>query len=96
VALVLDPAGRGTAEQVRQGVRTAAAALDKAGYAVEEIEPPSIVAAAKTALDMFNSPELRMAWQLGSPHMSADTRRFPSAFYEVAGDPDPVETMQSS
>ena len=27
--------------------------------------------------------------------MPADTRRFLSAFYRVAGDPDPVMTMQS-
>jgi amidase len=95
VALVVDPAGQGTAEQVQDGVRKAASALADAGYAVEEIEPPSIVAAAKALLGMLNTPEIRAGWQMMSPSMPADTQRFMSAFYEVAGDPDPVATMQS-
>lgn len=45
VALVVDPAGQGTAMQVQEGLRKAAAALEDAGYAVDEVEPPSIVAA---------------------------------------------------
>lgn len=36
VALVLDPAGQGTAEQVRDGLLKAAAALEDAGYLVDE------------------------------------------------------------
>lgn len=94
VALVIDPAGLGTAKQVQEGVRKAATALDDAGYAVDEIEPPSIVAAAKTALDLLNSPDMRSGWQVMSPLMPADTKRFISAFFEVAGDPDPVTAMQ--
>jgi amidase len=92
---VVDPAGQGTADQVQDGVRKAASALDDAGYAVEEVEPPSIVAAAKALLDMLNTPETRAGWQYVSPSMPADTQRFMSAFYEVAGDPDPVAIMQS-
>src|SRR6266511_3544676 len=42
VALVVDPAGQGTAKQVQEGVRKADRALGDAGYAVEEVEPPSI------------------------------------------------------
>ena len=95
VALVADPAGQGTAQQVQDGVRKAAAALADAGYAVEEAEPPSIIAAAKTALDMLNTPDIRAFWQLMSPMLPADTQRFFSAFYQVAGDPDPVATIQS-
>jgi amidase len=95
VALVVDPAGQGTADQVQEGVRKAANALADAGYAVEEVEPPSIVAAAKALLDMLNTPEIRAGWQMMSLSMPADTQRFMSAFYEVAGDPDPVATMQS-
>ena len=57
VALVVDPAGQGTADQVQDGVRKAANALEDAGYAVEEIEPPSLVVAAKALLDMLNTPE---------------------------------------
>jgi amidase len=95
VALVVDPAGQGTAEQVQDGVRKAGNALEDAGYTVEEVEPPSIVAAAKALLDMLNTPETRAGWQYVAPSMPADTQRFMSAFYEVAGDPDPVATMQS-
>jgi amidase len=95
VALVVDPTGQGTATQVQDGVRKAATALEDAGYAVQEVQPPSIDTAAKILLDMLNTPDIRAMWQLGSPMMPADTRRFLSAFYRVAGDPDPVTTMQS-
>ena len=40
VAVVLDPAGGGINAHVQDGVRTAAAVLAGAGYAVEETEPP--------------------------------------------------------
>jgi amidase len=95
VALVVDPAGQGTATQVQDGVRKAATALEDAGYAVQEVQPPSIDTAAKILLDMLNTPDIRAMWQLGSPMMPGDTRRFLSAFYRVAGDLDPVMTMQS-
>ena len=91
---MVDPASQGTAQQVQDGVRKAGNALEDAGYAVEEAGPPSIVAAAKALLDMLNTPEIRATWQVMSPLMPADTQRFMSAFYEVAGDPDPVTTMQ--
>jgi amidase len=95
VALVVDPAGQGTATQVQDGVRKAARALVDAGYTVQEVEPPSIDTAAKILLDMLNTPDVRAMWQLGSPMMPADTRRFLAEFYRVAGDPDPVTTIQS-
>jgi amidase len=95
VALVVDPAGNGTAKQVQEGVRKAARTLEDAGYAVEEVEPPSIDEAAKTLLDMLNTPDIRSMWQMMLPLIPADTQRFLSAFYEVAGDPDPVRTVQS-
>ncbi len=94
VAVVTDPAGLGTAGQVQEGVRKAATALAEAGYPVDEAEPPSIAAAAAIALDMLNTPEIPAQWQLQEAMMPADTRRFLAAFYEVAGDPDPVRTMQ--
>jgi amidase len=53
VALVVDPAGQGVAEQVRDGVVQAAEALIDAGYVVDEVEPPSIELAARTALEML-------------------------------------------
>jgi amidase len=94
VAVVTDPAGQGTDRQVADGVRNAAAALAGAGYAVEEAEPPSIAAAAQANLAMFNTPEFRAGWQMMSPMLPANTQRFLSQFYEVAGDPDPVTAMQ--
>jgi amidase len=93
VALVLDPAGQGTAQQVQDGVRKAAAVLEDAGYAVDELEPPSIAAAAKADLAMLNTPEIRATLPLVSL-LPADTQRFLSAFYEAAGDPDPAATLQ--
>jgi amidase len=95
VALVVDPAGQGTAKLVQEGVRKAARALEEAGYAVEEVEPPSIDVAAKTLLDMLNTPDIRAMWQMTTHMMPANTQRFLSAFYEVAGDADPVTAMQS-
>jgi amidase len=95
VALVSDPAGHGTAKQVQDGVRRAAKALGDAGYLLEEIEPPAIDLAADAALAMLNTPEFRAGWQVVSQIWPADTVRFLSAFYEVAGNADPVTSMQS-
>ncbi len=95
VALVFNPSGHGTAKQVQEGVWKAARALEDAGYVVEEVEPPSIDVAAKTLLAMLNTPDIRAMWQMGSQMLPANTQRFLSAFYEVAGDPDPVTTVQS-
>jgi amidase len=93
VALVADPAGQGAARQVQDGVRTAGRALEDAGYAVDELEPPSIAAAAAADLAMLNTPEIRAALPLVSL-LPPDTQRFLSAFYEAAGDPDPGATIQ--
>ena len=93
VAVVVDPAGRGTAAQVRDGVRKAAGALADAGYGLDEIEPPSLELAAKTALDMLNTADVRAVWQSVSPMLPEDTRRFLADFYEVAGDADPAAVI---
>jgi amidase len=95
VSVVLDPGGLGTTRQVQDGVRKAATALQDAGYAVEDVEPPSIALAAKTLLDMLNTPEVRAGWQRMSPFVPADTQRFISEFYAVAGDADPVASVES-
>ncbi|HEY5151321.1 MAG TPA: amidase family protein [Mycobacterium sp.] len=95
VALVIDPAGRGTATQVRDGVRNAGKALADAGYEIDETGPPSIDVAARTALAMLNTPDIRAAWQRITPFLPADTQRFLAEFYQQAGDPDPVTTMQA-
>jgi amidase len=89
VALVVDPAGQGTAEQVRDGVREAATALADAGYAVEEIEPPSIAVAANVLLVMLSTPGIRRGWrEFYAPMAPADTQRFMAAFFDAAGNPD--------
>lgn len=95
VALVADPNGQGVAPQVESGIRTAARALEDAGYLVEEVAPPSIGQAATVLLDMLNTPDIRAGWQLMSPMAPPDTVQFMASFFDVAGDPDPVRTLQS-
>jgi amidase len=95
VALVADPAGQGTAIKVLEAVRAAARALENAGYAVEELEPPSIELAARTCLDMLNTPDIRAMWQMTAGMLPADTQQFLEQFYVEAGDPGPVATMQA-
>lgn len=94
VALVVDPGGDGTAKQVQDGIRKAAAALDDSGYIVEEIEPPSIAAAAKLAVDMLCS-DLRVAWSIITPPMPAETKQFLSAMLQVAGESDPLAAVMT-
>lgn len=94
VAVVLDPAGQGTAEQVRAGVARAARALEDAGYAVEEAEPPSIEVAAQTLLQMLN-PDMQIMWQMLAPMARDCTRQFLLSLFEVAGTPDPIVTFRS-
>ncbi|HEX6857117.1 MAG TPA: amidase [Streptosporangiaceae bacterium] len=96
VALVADPAGHGTAEQVQEGVRKAAAALEDAGYLIEEAEPPSIEAAAHALLVMLSTPGIRQAWkEFLEPLAPAGTRQFMSAFFEAAGYPDAMAAEES-
>jgi amidase len=94
VAVVPDPAGLGAARPVRDGVMAAAEALNGAGYAVEEVEPPAIELAARTAMDML-IPELRGAWPMIAPVVRDYHQQFIAALFEVAGDPDPVTARQS-
>jgi amidase len=89
VALVVGPAGQGTAEQVQEGVRKAATALADAGYDVDEIEPPAIEVAATTLLVMLSIPGTRQGWEeFLSPVAGADANRFMTAFFDAAGHPD--------
>jgi amidase len=94
VALVTDPAGLGTSKQVADGVRKAARALANAGYAVDEVEPPSIELVAKTWQDILN-PDLRAMWQIMSPLVGTDANRFMAAAFSVWPIPDPVTNLQS-
>jgi amidase len=93
VALVTDPAGLGVAPQVRDGVRRAASALEDAGYPVDEVEPPQIELATRTWLDI-SVPSLRTGWQLWGPMVRAETMRFVTAFFEVAGEQGLEATIQ--
>ena len=96
VAVVLDPAGQGTATQVQEGVRKAAVALEDAGYVVEELEPPGIEAAAGALLAMLSTPGTRRGWeQVLAPTASAETRRFMAEFFEAAGNPDDLAAEMS-
>ena len=96
VAIVLDPAGQGTAQQVQDGVRKAADALVQEGYPVDEVEPPGIDVAAKALVVMLSTPGIRAVWQrVMPPSLPAATRRFMSAFFEAAGDPDAVAAEES-
>ncbi|HEX5630407.1 MAG TPA: amidase [Acidimicrobiia bacterium] len=95
-ALVVDPAGQGISEQVQEGVRKAATALEDAGYVIDEIEPPSIDQAANALLVMLSTPGIRKGWQeFMSPPAPADTKLFMSAFFEAAGHPDAMAAEQS-
>ncbi|HET9204580.1 MAG TPA: amidase [Acidimicrobiia bacterium] len=95
VALVTDPGGQGVSAQVEEGVRTAAATLEAAGYWIEEIAPPSIDEAARILLDMLNTPDLRAMREMMAPLLPAETQEFLTDFYQAAGDPDPVRILQS-
>jgi amidase len=91
VALVLDPAGQGVADEIRDGLLVAAAALRDAGYAVEEAAPPAIDTAADTLLDMLNPPGTQLAdLELIFPSAPPASLRFLAAFYAVAGEADPT------
>jgi hypothetical protein len=48
--------------------------LADAGYAVEEAEPPSVDAAARTWLDILTSAEMRLGWQIMAPLCGAVRR----------------------
>jgi amidase len=95
-AIVLDPAGQGTISQVQDGVRKAASALEQAGYIVDEVEPPGIAAAANALVVMLATPGIRAVWQqVTPPSLPEPTRRFMSAFFAAAGDPDAVVAEQA-
>jgi amidase len=87
VAVVLDPGGQGTAASVRDGVVRAARALADAGYVVDELEPPSIVTAAETLMDML---DLRSAWRMGAPPVREYTKRWIASLFEARGERNPA------
>ncbi len=91
VALVVDPAGQGVVAQVAYGVSKAADALADAGYGVDEVEPPAINLAAKTALEML-AVDLIVAIELMTmypPEIQGVLR----ALVGLAGNPDHARGM---
>jgi amidase len=64
VALVRDPLGGGVDPHVRAGVERAAAWLDDAGYAVDEVEPPDVLDAVGAWMTVVGA-DVRMIW----PHL---------------------------
>jgi amidase len=95
-ALVLDPGGHGTAAQVQDGVRRAGRALEDAGYAIDELEPPGIDAAANALVVMDSAPGVRAVWEQVLAASAPDNlRRFVAAFFEAAANPDAVAVEQS-
>jgi amidase len=96
VAFVVDPCGQGTAPQVQDGVRKAAAVLEAGGYVIDELEPPGIDAAATALLVMLSSPGTRFGWEQVLQAVAPEpTRRFMSAFFEAAGEPDALAAEQA-
>jgi amidase len=59
------------------------------------VEPPSIELAAKTCLDMLNTPDIRALFEITSAMLPADTRQFLGQFYAAAGDADPIATIHA-
>ncbi len=92
VAVVLDPGGGGTAQQVKDGILRAADALADAGYAVAEAEPPQVDAAARCLLEML---DMQTGWKLSPPPVGAHAREWIAALFEVLGEPQPLVTAMS-
>ncbi|HEU5325159.1 MAG TPA: amidase [Candidatus Limnocylindria bacterium] len=95
VAVVLDPGGLGTAAPVQDGVRAAATALADAGYAVEEREPDGIDAAATALVVMDSTPGIRAVWERMAATAPDPVRRFATAFFASAGEPDGLAVEES-
>ena len=87
-------AGAEGVPQVADGLRKAAS-LEDAGYSVQEAEPPSIEEAARAALAMLNTPECRAVILPMLVMLPADTHQFLSAFYGLAGGPEPVAALSA-
>ena len=75
VALVPRPAGGDTHPNVEAGVRRAGAALEAAGYEVDEIEPPLLLEAYLAWVELMWS-NLRVAAPIFAPFMGEGGQRF--------------------
>lgn len=90
VALVPEPSGGSTHPDVAAGVRAAGAALEAAGYAVEEIEPP-MAAEARRAWEVFLGYELNTARQALKEVMSPEAYDFLVRALDMFGVESPAE-----
>jgi amidase len=80
VAFTADPGGTGVHPDVADGVRKAARALEQAGYAVEEVEPPAVEEAA-SLWNLLVTAELRMmVWPSIRDMVSAGAASFMEPF----------------
>ena len=90
VALVPEPSGGSTHPDVAAGVRAAGEALEAAGYAVEEVEPP-MAAEARRAWEVFLGYELNTARQALKEIMSPDAYDFLARGLEMFDAESPAE-----
>ncbi len=90
VALVPEPGGGSTHPDVAAGVRAAGAALEAAGYAVEEVEPP-MTAEARRAWEVFLGHELNTARPALEEIMSPDAFDFLVRSLDMFGVESPAE-----
>ncbi len=90
VALVPEPSGGSTHPDVAAAVRAAGTALEAAGYAVEEIEPP-MAAEARRAWEVFLGYELNTARQALKEVMSPDAYDFLVRALDMFGVESPTE-----
>lgn len=91
VALVANPGGGGVAGQVERGVLRAGGLLADAGYAVDDVEVPSIDLAARTALEML-AVDSATALEMMSMY-PPEIKGVVEALIEVAGHPDKTRGM---
>ncbi|MCY3964986.1 MAG: amidase [Acidobacteria bacterium] len=90
VALVPEPSGGSTHPDIAAAVRAAGEALEAAGYAVEEVEPP-MAAEARRAWEVFLGYELNTARQALKEVMSPDAYDFLVRALDMFGVESPTE-----
>ncbi len=69
--------------------------VDPDGEGVASQVEEGVRAATTVLLGMLNTPDIRAGWQLMSPLAPPDTAQFMVSFFDAAGDPDPLRTLQS-
>jgi amidase len=84
IASTMDPMGDGGSPAVAEGVRKAAQILDKAGYAIEEVDPPSIEEAGHT-LEQIVDMEMESYLPTMLPMMSKDGQAVLAGIMAVGG-----------